>query len=213
MDPTKSSQVYSQVVDAIKRKDLGEFHRVATEYPEWPVNDGCLGYAHDISTDSLETFKAFVEQFPQTQDWDCGHIGIPVGIAAIRGNVPLLKYLLEDLGHKANAGEAFFRPVLQPPHRDSYRLTITKALYAVNGRADRAEVIKILKEHGATLEGEGTCYQKSQRLLTGKLCWHRGGEPEPPRCSWSANAVETPKEKYERIFNLFVETCICRDKR
>jgi hypothetical protein len=202
MDSTFSSQVYSRIVDAIKRKDLDEFHRVAKEYPEWPEDDGCLGYPHDISTDSLETFKAFVERFPQTKDWDCGHTGNPVGIAAIRGDVPLLKYLLEDLSHKANAGEAFFRPVLQPSHRDSYRLTIMKALYAVHDKADRAEVIKILKEHGATLEGEGTCYQKSHRLLTGKLCWHRGGEPESPRCSWSANAVETPKEKIDRISNV-----------
>jgi hypothetical protein len=202
MDPAISSQVYSQIVDAIKRKDLDEFHRVAKEYPEWPENDGCLGYPHGISTDSLETFKAFVERFPQTKDWDCGHTGNPVGIAAIRGDVPLLKYLLEDLGHKANAGEAFFRPVSQPLHRDSYRLITMKALYAVHDKANRAEVIKILKEHGATLEGEGTCYQTSHRLLTGKLCWHRGGEPESPGCSWSANAVETPKGKFERIFNI-----------
>jgi hypothetical protein len=203
MDPTISSQVYSRIEDAIKRKDLDEFHRVTKEYPQWPENDSCLGYLHDISTDSLETFKAFVERFPQTKDWDCGHMGNPVGIAAIRGDISLLKYLLEDLGHKANAGEAFFRPVLQPPHPDLYsRLTIMKALYAVHDKANRAEVIKILKEHGATREGEGTCYQKSHRLLTGKLCWHRGGEPESPRCSWSANALQTPKEKFERIFNV-----------
>jgi hypothetical protein len=36
-----------------------------------------------------------------------------VGIAAINGDIPLLKYTLEDLGHKANEGRYGYRPVTQ----------------------------------------------------------------------------------------------------
>jgi hypothetical protein len=92
---------------------------VVKEYPEWPETDGCLGLPARHLNGSLETFKAFVERLPQTKDWDYGHMGNPVGIAAIRRDVPLLKYLLEYLDHKANAGEAFFRPVSKPPQRES----------------------------------------------------------------------------------------------
>jgi hypothetical protein len=110
MDSFTHEKVRCRINDAIKNKTIDEFHRLVDEYPEWPRSDRNLSYPHDISTDSFETFKAFVEHFTQTKDWDCGEIGNPVGLAAMRGDLPLLKYLLEDLGHKANEGRFFFSP-------------------------------------------------------------------------------------------------------
>ena len=112
MDQTIAYRVKCQITEAIQSGDVDEFQRLVKEYPEWPDTDDRLGYPHDLSVDSLQTFKAFVERFPQTKDWDCGHTGNPVGIAAIRGDIPLLKYLLEDLGHKANEGRFCYSPVI-----------------------------------------------------------------------------------------------------
>jgi hypothetical protein len=113
MDDTKS--IWHQFGAAIVSGNVDEFQRVAKEHPEWPDNNGGLGYLHDISLDGVHMFKAFVEHFPQTKDWDCGHAGNPVGIAAFNNNIPLLKYVLEDLGHKANEGCFFYRPVIISP--------------------------------------------------------------------------------------------------
>jgi hypothetical protein len=111
MDRATEDRIQSQVSEAIKRGDVDEFRSLVREYPEWPSTDDALSYPHDISVNSLQTFKAFVERFPQTKDWDCGHAGNPVGLAAVMGNVPLLGYLLDDLGHKANEGSFCYSPV------------------------------------------------------------------------------------------------------
>jgi hypothetical protein len=69
---------------------------------------------------------------------------------------------------------------------------------------NKAEVMKLLKDHGATMEGEkgSYIYQKSHRLWNGKLCWHRDGEPNLPQCSWSEEWDKT-KGPLERIGNFF----------
>jgi hypothetical protein len=48
------------------------------------------------------------------------------------------------------------------------------------------EVIKILKQHGATLEEEpgDICYRRGHKKRNGKMCWHRGGKSDSPRCLW-----------------------------
>jgi hypothetical protein len=112
MDQTTAERVKRQISKAIQCGNVDEFQSLVKEYPEWPDIEDRLGYPHDLSVDSLQTFKAFVEHFPQTKDWDCGHVGNPIGIAAMRGDIPLLKYLLEDLGHKANNGRFFYSPVI-----------------------------------------------------------------------------------------------------
>ncbi|KAH8709977.1 hypothetical protein GQ44DRAFT_714896 [Phaeosphaeriaceae sp. PMI808] len=186
MDSITHEKVSYQINEAIKNKNVEEFHRLVDSYPEWPTSDYNLSYPHDISTGSFETFKAFVERFPQTKHWDCGEIGNPVGLAAIRGDIPLLKYLLEDLKHKANEGRFFFSPIL----------------YSIQKDANKTEIIKILKDHGATLEGEGVCYQRSHRRRNGTVCWHKGGGLKS-QCSWSADRSEDSKGLFVWIRNLF----------
>ncbi|KAF2850610.1 hypothetical protein T440DRAFT_468568 [Plenodomus tracheiphilus IPT5] len=190
MDRAATLRIQNEIVETLAKRDIDQFEKILQANPEWPTAQSWLGKPHDRAIESFETFKAFVEAFPQTKDWDCGHTGNPVGIAAVRGDVPLLKYLLEDLGHCANAGCFCYSP----------------ALYCVADKNDRLEVQDLLKKHGATMEGEGVCYQQSHRLPTGKLCWHKGGKPNLPKCGWSAaEAVptESPEEMIERTKKLF----------
>jgi hypothetical protein len=207
MDPEIESRICSQIKEAVQRSDVYEFQCIVKEYPDWPSDNCSLNYPHDISVDSLEMFKAFVERFPQTKDWDCGHSGNPVGLAAVTGNIPLLKFVLEDLGHKANVGRFGYSPVRQLHSVSMIQAHLLQILSVLTGSvsksAEREEVIKILKEHGATLEGEGVCYQKSHRLWNGRNCWHWGGKSNSTRCSWSEDKWSRPKGILEHLYNLF----------
>lgn len=78
-------------------------------------------------------------------------------------------------------------------------------LYAISRSSTsphKAEIIELLKDHGATIEGEGFVYQKSHRLWNGKLCWHKDGRAKLPMCSWSEELDET-KNPMERVWNFF----------
>ncbi|KAH8702688.1 hypothetical protein GQ44DRAFT_778524 [Phaeosphaeriaceae sp. PMI808] len=112
MDSETTVQVQLQIVEAVTSGDVEGFKRLIERCPDWPDNDYVLGYPHDMSVDSFEMFKAFVERFPQTKDWHCGHMGNPVGLAAVKGDIPFLKYLIEELGHKANEGRFLYIPVV-----------------------------------------------------------------------------------------------------
>jgi hypothetical protein len=115
MDREIADQIASELTTAIRNGDVDSVHRIVRENPEWPPWKHWLGHPHDIATYSgFPVFKAFVEHFPETKDWNCNHLGNLVGIAAMTGDVPLLKYALEDLGHKANEGRHFYAPVPQP---------------------------------------------------------------------------------------------------
>lgn len=66
-------------------------------------------------------------------------------------------------------------------------LNKSKVLYFVSCMDEsrfprKAEVMGLLEQHGAALQGEGACSQKSHVLANGKVCWHRGGKPKPPDC-------------------------------
>lgn len=84
-------------------------------------------------------------------------------------------------------------------------VVVMKILYVVSTSSTSplgAEIIKLLVDHGATMEGEGYIYQKSHRLWNGKLCWHKEGSPNLPKCSWSEEWDKT-KNPLERISNFF----------
>lgn len=46
----------------------------------------------------------------------------------------------------------------------------------------KAEVMQILQQHGATMEGEpgNIVYQRSHKKRNGKLCWHKNDPMECP---------------------------------
>jgi hypothetical protein len=72
---------------------------------------------------------------------------------------------------------------------------------------DQPEVMKILKQHGATLEGEpgDICYQRGHKKRNGKMCWHRGGKSNSPRCLWYFDGEEAPQRPgmLEQVKTLF----------
>ena len=114
MDRETANQVERELTAAIRNEDVDSIHRIVRENPEWPPSNQWLGHPHDTATYSgFPVFNAFVEHFPETKDWNCNHIGNLVGIAATAGDVQLLKYALEELGHKANEGRYFYTPVFQ----------------------------------------------------------------------------------------------------
>lgn len=111
MDPATSDRIRIQIVQAILSRNVARFHRIVDGNPFYPDDDSSLCYAHEMSVNSLEMFRAFVERFPQTKHWDFGPTGNVVGIAALLGNVVLLKYAIEELGHKASEGRVKYSPV------------------------------------------------------------------------------------------------------
>ena len=111
MDPDLERSISSQINAAVETHNVAEFKRVVQQYPEWPTNQWRLDTPFRTAACHLGTFKAFVERFPQTKGWACGHAGNPVGLAAISGDVELLRGLLEDVGLRANEGWFFYRPV------------------------------------------------------------------------------------------------------
>lgn len=112
MDHATAQSIQNEIVKAIKNEDVEEFERLVTNNPDWPPSEHWLGYPHDVaSTSGLPIFKAYLKHFPQTKDWDCGERGDVVGIAAMAGDIPVLRYCLDELGHKANEGRILFSPV------------------------------------------------------------------------------------------------------
>lgn len=67
------------------------------------------------------------------------------------------------------------------------RITATKVLYFFGSMEDttepgkKAEVMRILQQHGATMEGEpgSIVYQRSHKKRNGKACWHKN---DPVNC-------------------------------
>lgn len=117
MDHADDQSVYNEITKAIKSKDMEEFERLIRDNPEWSPQKSWLGYPHDVASSSgLAMFKAYLKHFPQTKNWDCGERGDVVGISAMAGDVPVLKYCLEELGHNANEGRILYFPVSSPCH-------------------------------------------------------------------------------------------------
>ncbi|KAG9194952.1 hypothetical protein G6011_00072 [Alternaria panax] len=135
---------YDAIISAIHGKDVAELTRILRANPDWPPNQRYLAYPHDLAASSgLAVFKSFVEHFPQTQDWDCNHAGNLVGISATLGDVALLRYCLEDLGHGADEGRWLSVPALDGVEHleDTF----------IPGHKE--EVVRLLKLHGATAKG------------------------------------------------------------
>lgn len=75
------------------------------------------------------------------------------------------------------------RYVNMTPSFEIRRLIISKVLFLVHDKPDKKDIYNILKAHGATMEGEGDCYQVSHRRWNGKLCWHKHGAAKT-KCEW-----------------------------
>jgi hypothetical protein len=66
-------------------------------------------------------------------------------------------------------------------------MTVIKVLYFLDNMKDtttpgrKAEVMQILRQYGATLEGEpgSLVYRTSHKMRNGKLCWHND---DPVNC-------------------------------
>lgn len=113
MDNETARRISGELTAAIEAKDSEQFQRILQEHPEFPPAEHWLAPVHSSAVKSgLQTFKAFVEHFPQSKDWDLGHLGNPVGLAAMEGDVSYLKFLLEELGLKANEGRIMYTPVI-----------------------------------------------------------------------------------------------------
>jgi hypothetical protein len=114
MKQEDAQRISNELTAAIRNGDVDGIHRIIRDNPEWPPYNHWLAHPHNTATYSgFPVFRAFVEHFPETEDWDCNHLGNLVGIAAVNGDIPLLKYALEDLGHKANEGRYGYRSVTQ----------------------------------------------------------------------------------------------------
>jgi hypothetical protein len=72
---------------------------------------------------------------------------------------------------------------------------------------NQPEVMKILKQHDATFEGEPgvICYQRGHKKRNGKMCWHRGRKSDSPRCLWYSDDEEVSQRPgmLEQVKTLF----------
>ena len=133
------------IISAILNKNDAELTRILRSNPDWPPNERDLAYPHDKAAISgLPVFKAFVEHFPQTKHWDCNHTGNLVGIAALYGDVALLRFCLEELGHEADEGRWLSVPAL-------HAVEHLKDTLVTPGH--KKEVTRLLELHGATPKG------------------------------------------------------------
>ncbi|CAN9402043.1 unnamed protein product [Alternaria alternata] len=132
------------IISAILNKNDAELTRILRSNPDWPPNERQLAYPHDKAAISgLPVFKTFVEYFPQTKYWDCNHAGNLVGIAAAQGDVALLRFCLEELGHEADDGRWIYIPALDAVEHLEDTFT----------PGHKKEVIRLLESHGATPKG------------------------------------------------------------
>ncbi|KAH8623070.1 hypothetical protein IG631_22227 [Alternaria alternata] len=132
------------IISAILNKNDAELTRILRSNPDWPPDERHLAHPHDMAAISgLPVFKTFVEHFPQTKHWDCNHAGNLVGIAAAQGDVALLRFCLEELGHEADDGRWIYIPALDAVEHLEDTFT----------PGHKKEVIRLLESHGATPKG------------------------------------------------------------
>ena len=113
MNNETAKRIQSELTRAVQTADTEEFKRLLKEYAEFPPSEHWLAPVHNAAARSgLEMLKVFVERYPQARSWDLGHLGNPVGIAAAQGDTLYLKFLLKDLGLRANEGRFMYTPVL-----------------------------------------------------------------------------------------------------
>lgn len=113
MDPIAREKLNAQLEDALQNKDIATFHRLLDAQTDLDENVN-LHTLHRVATyNGVDTFRAVVERFPECKDYEFGHTGNAVGIATMSGDIELLKYLLDEVGHRANAGCWCYRPVRQ----------------------------------------------------------------------------------------------------
>jgi hypothetical protein len=113
MNNETAERIQSELTRAVQTADTDEFKRLLKEYADFPPSEHWLAPVQNAAVRSgLEMLKIFVERYPQAKSWDLGHLGNPVGIAAAQGDTLYLKFLLKDLGLKANEGRFMYTPVL-----------------------------------------------------------------------------------------------------
>jgi hypothetical protein len=73
----------------------------------------------------------------------------------------------------------------------------------VYAKPDREEVVKILEAHGATLEGEGYCYQKLDIRKDWRLYWLRIQRNNPCKRICVSRVMGKQREIFKRVWNVF----------
>lgn len=107
MDIKTAEQVHKRLTAAAWAGDAALMQKLLDQHPEFPPPSGSrwLCSVHDAAAYSgFDTFKVLVTRFPKTKTWDVDHTGNHVGMAAAAGDVPFLKFLLEELELNANEG-------------------------------------------------------------------------------------------------------------
>lgn len=105
MDNAAAKRVQTELMAAIRTGNADEFKRLLQQNPAFPPAETWLVPVHTAAaTSGLQMFRIFVGHYPQTKSWDLGHLGNPVGLAAAQGDMPYLRFLLDDLGLSASQG-------------------------------------------------------------------------------------------------------------
>jgi hypothetical protein len=122
MDTSTAKRIQTDVIDAIQKRDPDLFQRLLREHPDFPPLEGYwLPPIHSTAfLAGLPYFKILVERFPDTKNWDLGHLGDPVGLTAAQGQVDFLMLLLEDLGIDAKHGRIQYDPVGNPSPKQTW---------------------------------------------------------------------------------------------
>ncbi|KAK2880089.1 hypothetical protein FQN49_000567 [Arthroderma sp. PD_2] len=118
MDEAEVKAIYAEMEQAAELGQADKLQLLFDKYPnflgEGSEGHGGLGAIHMCATlGGLETFKVFIECYPQTKDWGLGHLGNTLGSAILRNDIPFVKYLLDEMGMKVNEGCIMNRPVIQ----------------------------------------------------------------------------------------------------
>jgi len=170
-DPESDQLISSMMSSAVRRNQTEMLRYLIEQYPQFPT--GSQAFLGVVQRDAfmekglLPVYMILVERWPIVQTLNCGELGDHLGLAAIHLDVPFVEYLLR---HGADATQARYAggiPVgcnIHPPltctlkliahHQVLYFLCQSNARKQRQDAKDRATIIGLLREHGATEEGK-----------------------------------------------------------